>query len=90
MSVTTALAAVTGGDEPGGYAIPIDANVKKMIDVLKRGEEIEYGFLGVQVNPEARSDGQGVPVLDVSPDQSQGQLADLPEQGLEALVFLYP
>jgi serine protease Do len=67
IGLTTALAAVTGGDEPGGYAIPIDANVKKMIEVLKKGEEIEYGFLGVQVNPELRGDGQGVPVLDVSP-----------------------
>lgn len=67
VGLTTALAAVTGGEESGGYAIPIDANVKKMIDVLKKGDEIEYGFLGVQVNPEIKGDGQGVPVLAVSP-----------------------
>ena len=36
----------------------MDANTRKMIEVLKRGEEIEYGFLGVTVNPEDRSDGR--------------------------------
>lgn len=30
-----------------GYAIPADANFRRALDVLRRGEEIEYGFLGV-------------------------------------------
>jgi serine protease Do len=66
VGLTSSLAAVAGSDQPGGYAIPIDANTKKMIEVLKRGEEIEYGFLGVTVNPEARGDGRGVTILDVA------------------------
>src|SRR5262245_50137266 len=45
IGLSTALAARTGGETAGGYAIPLDANVRKMIEVLKRGEEIEYGFL---------------------------------------------
>ena len=51
VGLTTALAAIAGGEAAGGYAIPIDANTRKMIDVLKRGEEIEYGFLGVTRQP---------------------------------------
>jgi serine protease Do len=67
VGLTSALAAVTGTETAGGYAIPVDANAKKMIEVLKRGEEIEYGFLGVTVIPEARGDGRGVTILDVAP-----------------------
>jgi serine protease Do len=67
IGLTTALAAVTGGDLAGGYAIPLDANAKNMIEVLKRGEEIEYGFLGVTVDPEERSVGRGVFVRAVAP-----------------------
>lgn len=66
IGMTTALAAQTGGETPGGYAIPTDDNVRKMIDVLKRGEEVEYGFLGVTVNPELRGDGRGVVIADVA------------------------
>jgi serine protease Do len=66
IGLTTSLAAVAGSDTPAGYAIPIDANVKKMIEVLKRGEEVEYGFLGVTVNPDARDPGPGVRILDVA------------------------
>jgi serine protease Do len=76
VGLTTALAGRTGGEAAGGYAIPIDANVKKMIEVLKRGEEIEYGFLGVTVKTdklfEVRGDGRGVVIEDVA----KGQPAD--------------
>ncbi|HKB03399.1 MAG TPA: trypsin-like peptidase domain-containing protein [Gemmataceae bacterium] len=67
IGLTSAIAAVTGSDQPGGFAIPIDANAKKMIDVLKKGQEVEYGFLGVTVNPDARGDGRGVTITDVAP-----------------------
>jgi serine protease Do len=50
IGLTTALAAITGGESAGGYAIPIDAGFKRIIEVLKRGEEVEYGFLGVQLS----------------------------------------
>jgi serine protease Do len=67
VGLTTSLAALTGGETAGGYAIPMNANVRKMIEVLKRGEEVEYGFLGVTVVPENRSDGRGVVIGDVAP-----------------------
>jgi serine protease Do len=66
VGLTTSLAALTGGETAGGYAIPIDANVRKMIEVLKRGEEVEYGFLGVTVNPDLRAFGRGVIVAEVA------------------------
>ncbi|HJZ94178.1 MAG TPA: trypsin-like peptidase domain-containing protein, partial [Gemmataceae bacterium] len=67
IGLSTALAARTGGEAAGGYAIPMDANVKKMIEVLKRGEEIEYGFLGVTIPSDARSDSFGVEIGGVAP-----------------------
>src|SRR5439155_17654125 len=68
VGLTTALAAITGGEAAGGYALPMTANMRKMIAVLKRGEEIDYGFLGVSVNPDDRAaDGQGVMIQDVTP-----------------------
>ncbi|HEX3147376.1 MAG TPA: trypsin-like peptidase domain-containing protein [Gemmataceae bacterium] len=66
IALTTALAAIAGGETAGGYAIPIDANVKKMVEVLKRGEEIEYGFLGVTVGSDAKVDTGGVRITDVA------------------------
>ena len=49
IGLTTAKAALTGVETPGGFAIPISAAMGRIIDVLKRGEEVEYGFLGVQL-----------------------------------------
>jgi S1-C subfamily serine protease len=41
VGLTTAQAALTGVDAPGGYAIPLDANYRRIIEVLARGEEVE-------------------------------------------------
>jgi serine protease Do len=53
IGLTTALAAVQGGDAPGGFAMPLDRMTSRIIDVLARGEEVEYGFLGIQFQPHA-------------------------------------
>jgi len=66
VGLTTALAAIEGGEAPGGFAVPMDANTRKMIDVLKRGDEIEYGLLGITVNPEERGEGRGVTIQDAT------------------------
>jgi S1-C subfamily serine protease len=42
--------------------MPIDRGFKGIIEVLKRGEEVEYGFLGVQFDPNVRD---GVRLADV-------------------------
>jgi S1-C subfamily serine protease len=49
IGITNSLAALTGVETPGGFALPMDDNVRAIIDVLKRGEEVEYGFLGVRL-----------------------------------------
>lgn len=64
IGITTSLAAVAGSDAPGGFALPINTAFRKVIDILKRGEEVEYGFLGVAVNDLA--DGRGATVGDAT------------------------
>lgn len=54
IGLTTALAAITGSETAGGFALPIDAEVRQIIGVLERGEEVSYGFLGVGFAPEYR------------------------------------
>ncbi len=54
IGLTTALAGI--GSEGSGFVIPFDANIRRIIDVLKRGKEVEYGFLGVTLqgrNPDS-------------------------------------
>ncbi len=64
VGLTSSLAALTGTESPGGFAIPIDAGMRRIIGVLARGEEVEYGFLGVSFNPRDRvvPSPDGVPI----------------------------
>jgi len=52
IGITTPMAAVTGAETSGGFALPIDANYRRILDVLKAGKEVEYGFLGVTFSRE--------------------------------------
>jgi len=54
IGLTTAVAAIQGGETPGGFAIPMDSGMRRIVAALQRGEEVEYGFLGVRFEP--RSD----------------------------------
>ena len=67
IGLTTALAAIHGGETPGGFALPIDASMARIIDVLKRGEEVDYGFLGVEPDREAGHKGVVISVIPGSP-----------------------
>jgi S1-C subfamily serine protease len=66
IGLTTALAAVGGGDAPANFAVPLDAGLARVIDVLKQGREVEYGFLGVRFGPGAPGAG-GVALSEVTP-----------------------
>jgi serine protease Do len=59
IALTTTTAAVVGGETAGGFAVPLSANFKRIIGVLKNGEEVEYGFLGVGVNTLNMPDREG-------------------------------
>jgi S1-C subfamily serine protease len=63
IGLTTALAAIHGGETPGGFAVPIDASMLRIIEVLKRGEEVNYGFLGISWQYGVRPRGQEKGVL---------------------------
>src|SRR6202011_3306869 len=52
VGLTTTLAALTGGDTTGGFAVPMDAGIRRIVRVLEKGEEVEYGFLGVRFDPQ--------------------------------------
>jgi S1-C subfamily serine protease len=61
IGLTTALAAVQGSDSPGGFALPIEPGILRIIDVLRKGREVEYGFLGVSCERKAGG-AEGVPL----------------------------
>jgi serine protease Do len=48
IGLTTSRPAVPGSETSGHFAIPIDANIKRLIERLRQGKEVEYGFLGVR------------------------------------------
>lgn len=47
IGMTTALAAVAGSELTAGYVMPFDELYRPIVDVLKQGKEVEYGFLGI-------------------------------------------
>lgn len=53
VGLTTSLAALTGYEQPAGFAIPVDEAFRQTLETLKQGRVPSYGFLGVQ--PESLS-----------------------------------
>jgi S1-C subfamily serine protease len=49
VGLTSSLAGIAGGETPGGFAVPLSAGMRRILEVLRRGEEVEYGFLGVHL-----------------------------------------
>lgn len=50
----------TGGnaesfDAQAGYAIPIDTLGRRIVETLRQGKEVEYGFLGIRLNEQNRN-----------------------------------
>jgi len=50
IGVVTAIETSTGVSEGHGFAIPIDRNTQRVLETLKTGEVVRYGFLGIEVN----------------------------------------
>jgi serine protease Do len=81
VGLITSVAAIQGGETPGGFAIPVNAAMRRIIDVLKRGEEVDYGFLGVGFDEHhANDNGKAGVKLNVvgkgSPALVQGKLTE--------------
>ena len=47
IGIITAISSRSGGSEGVGYAITVDERTKRIITQLGRGEEVEYGYLGI-------------------------------------------
>jgi serine protease Do len=47
VGLTTTAATIAGHEQPAGYAIPMNAVFRRIIDTMKAGREVEYGMLGV-------------------------------------------
>ncbi|MCI0333050.1 MAG: PDZ domain-containing protein [Planctomycetes bacterium] len=51
VGLTTTAATIAGHEQSAGYAIPMSAAIRRVIDTLKQGREVEYGMLGVGFGP---------------------------------------
>jgi serine protease Do len=47
VGLTTSLAATAGYEQSAGYAFPVDETFRRVVEALKLGREVEYGFLGI-------------------------------------------
>ena len=56
VGLTTSLAAATGYEKAAGYAVPIDESFRRIVESLKAGREVEYGFLGIEMGNLAREE----------------------------------
>lgn len=59
IGLTTATASLVGSETPGGFAVPMDTGTRRIVEMLKAGQEVEYGFLGVQAVKDTR-DSSGI------------------------------
>jgi serine protease Do len=74
VGLTSTVAAVSGGDNGRAYALPMDANMRRVVETLARGMEVEYGFLGIMLNQDQTGAGPVV-VSSVAPrSPSEGRL----------------
>ena len=64
VGLGSTVAALQGSEASGGYAIPFDANYRRILNVLKDGQEVDYGFLGVAP---VTAPGGGVEVSGITP-----------------------
>ena len=48
VGLTTTAPILATSDKTADFAFPMDAGIRRVIEVLRRGEEVEYGFLGVR------------------------------------------
>lgn len=86
IGINVAIASRSGGSQGVGFAIPVDALTRRIIDQLKRGESVAYGYLGVGIrNPTtAESETAGAPagvgafVISVEPESPAAKAGILP------------
>ncbi|TWT94061.1 putative periplasmic serine endoprotease DegP-like precursor [Botrimarina colliarenosi] len=50
VGITTTASTIAGHEQPAGYAIPLNAAMRRAVEALSAGREPEYGLLGVSFN----------------------------------------
>ncbi|TWT33446.1 putative periplasmic serine endoprotease DegP-like precursor [Posidoniimonas corsicana] len=55
VGLTTSVASIAGHEQPAGYAIPMNEVMRRIIDDLSAGREVEYGLLGIGFQPDELS-----------------------------------
>ena len=67
----TTSAAVLPGERGANYAFPADGNFRRVLEVLRRGEEVDYGYLGISL-PYASENLQITDVVKLGPAAQAG------------------
>ena len=70
VGLTVALPAAVGFDTVAGYAYPVDRTFLRVVETLKQGREVDYGFLGVlpgNQTADSSNSPRGVRVSEVVP-----------------------
>jgi serine protease Do len=64
VGVSAVISSTTGASDGVGFAVPISAQTRAIIERLKKGEEIVYGFVGIEIqevtDEEAKASGAEV------------------------------
>jgi len=48
VGLITSLPGAAGYQNAAGYAIPVDPTFRRIVETLKQGREVQYGFLGIE------------------------------------------
>ena len=85
ISLTTSRAAIVGSESAGGYAMPMNESIKRIIGELRKGVEVSYGFLGVSFSPVASFGGRRMG----GPWDDQRQFLDVRPKSSDRGVFVH-
>lgn len=85
IGIVTAIETSSGVNEGAGFAIPANNDTMRILQTLSTGEEVRYGFLGVEIGPVSRTTGtvpvaqsvRGVKIIDISPSNGPAAQAGL-------------
>lgn len=94
VGLTSNSANAAGYDAQAGYAIPMDAIGRRAVEALREGKEVEYGFLGIQLDREGGTSRvkdavPGTPAADalVRPNDLITAVGDIPITGTDSLIL---
>lgn len=82
VGITTIAGTLPGHEMPAGYAIPMNRIFRRIVDDLKAGREVEYGLLGLSLQPPQGQGASGAVVGRVVPGSAAARAGIQPEDRL--------